>query len=294
MKRSVGTVLLVMLVISAGCSSLARNDDESTATPTVIRESETPTATVANATAVDPSGTLTTAATETSDATTAPTATRTATPTETTTDAHTMKVEAVGDGTSSYTIYDVGDGARTAAGTEKTDSVVANDSATYATGITGKQAADTYDIRAESVGQVVNNGTATLKLYIDGELRGTYEPNENATPSTTTVDDGGPAHNLTIRAVDGGTSQYVANGVGKSAYPAQDTEKTDTIVSTKNDGSFPTAKGITGDHAKDTYRVKWPYLEGFSNDGNATLQVYIDGELRTTVGPGGVDPMNGP
>ena len=312
MKRSISTVLLVMLVVSAGCSGLAKNDGESTATSTVIRESKTPTATVANATAVDPSETPTTAATETSDATIAPTATPTATltatptatltatptatltETETTMDAHTMKIEAVGDGTSSYTIYDVGDGAKAAAGTEKTDSVVANDSATYATGITGEQAADTFDIRAESVGQVVNNGTATLKLYIDGELRGTYEPNENASPSTTTVDNGRPAHNLTIRAVDGGTSQYVANGVGESAYPAQDTEKTDTIVSTENDGSFPTAKGITGDHAKDTYRVEWPYLEGFSNDGNATLQVYIDGELRTTVGPGEVDPMNGP
>ncbi|WP_049996074.1 hypothetical protein [Halococcus sediminicola] len=296
MKRSISTVLLVMLVVSAGCSGLAKNDGESTATSTVIRESKTPTATVANATAVDPSETPTTAATETSDATIAPTATPTATltETETTMDAHTMKIEAVGDGTSSYTIYDVGDGAKAAAGTEKTDSVVANDSATYATGITGEQAADTFDIRAESVGQVVNNGTATLKLYIDGELRGTYEPNENASPSTTTVDNGRPAHNLTIRAVDGGTSQYVANGVGESAYPVQDTEKTDTIVSTENDGSFPTAKGITGDHAKDTYRVEWPYLEGFSNDGNATLQVYIDGELRTTVGPGEVDPMNGP
>lgn len=303
MKLSVGTVLLVMLVVSAGCSSLARNDDESTATPTVIRESETPTETVANATTVGPNETSTTAttATETSDTTTAPTssatATRTATPTATTdgrSDVHTIKIEAVGNGTSSYTIFGVGDGATTAAGTEKTDSVVANDTATYATGITGERAADTYDIRTENVGRVVNNGTATLKLYIDGELQGTYEPNGNASPSTTTADDDGPTHNLTIRAIDDGTSQYVANGVGESAYPAQDTEQTDAIVNTENDGIFPTAKGITGDHAKDTYSVEWPYLEGFSNDGNATLQVYIDGELKTTVGPGGVDPMNGP
>ncbi|WP_256687461.1 hypothetical protein [Halococcus qingdaonensis] len=302
MKLSVGTVLLVMLVVSAGCSTLARNDDESTATPTVIRESETPTETVVNATTVgsgEPSTTAMTA-TETPDTTTeptsTPTATRTATPTATDgrSDVQTMKIEAVGNGTSNYTIYGVGDGATTAAGTEKTDSVVANDTATYATGITGERAADTYDIRTESVGRVVNNGTATLELYIDGELRGTYEPNENPSQSATTTDDGGPTHNLTIRAIDDGTSRYVANGVGESAYPAQDTEQTDTIVSTENDGLFPTATGITGDHAKDTYSVRWPYLEEFSNEGNATLQVYIDGELKTTVGPGGVDPMNGP
>ncbi len=91
----------------------------------------------------------------------------------------TMTIQAVGGGTSSYRVYVPGP-IQLGPDTENTDRVVSNAS-TYAQGIIGDGAKDVYRLSANaSPRRVVNDGNATLEIYVDGELIQTAEPGRNA------------------------------------------------------------------------------------------------------------------
>ncbi|HET7324087.1 MAG TPA: hypothetical protein VFJ06_07135 [Halococcus sp.] len=102
-----------------------------------------------------------------------------------TSNAHTLTVKAVGDGASNYAVYtamggfiNIGPKADRPDEADYPDKIVKTlyGAESHAEGHVGDGGVDSYYLYGNGIGGVVNDGTATLKIYLDGELVGTVEP----------------------------------------------------------------------------------------------------------------------
>lgn len=110
----------------------------------------------------------------------------------------------------------------------------------------------------------------------------TGTPNATETGTNGSTASGGSNRTMTIQAVGGGTSDYRVYVSGPIQL-GPDTENTDRVVS--NASTY--AQGITGDGARDVYQLGGRASpRRVVNDGNVTLEIYVNGELIQTAEPG--------
>lgn len=274
-----------------------------TATPTETQTS-TPTPTPTPTTTPTPTPTATETPTETPTPT--PTETPTPTPTETPTetessssapeDSHNVRIVAEGEGDTYYRMYvdqvriELGEEADREGEAEHPDSVYLNDPY-YAEGYVGAGGVDSYYVGKYTPDETdpslsfVNDGDVTLKVYVNGELYETVQPEEG-------VDDTGPIapsappegdNVITIRAVGGGESNYFFstedNGasLGDEADLAPSAQHPD-YVNPIGGGGF------IGDGGVDSFSSDHS-LTRFTNEGDATLEVSVNGQVCTTIPP---------
>ncbi len=203
-------------------------------------------------------------------------------------------VKAVGEGTSYYRIYvpgsiEFGDDADTDSEAEHPDRVISQFH-TYIQGYIGDGGVDTYVLSGVNPGVIVNDGTATLKIYFNGELRNTVEPGENVDEygplAPTDLPPPDPSQTVVrVEAAGEGNSFYILSStedmrLGQKADIPAEAEIPDHPSPVDGNGIY----GNIGDGGIDTYRTTGN-LDEVRNDGNVTLRVYVDGELWAIVEP---------
>ncbi|EMA43485.1 hypothetical protein C448_09857 [Halococcus morrhuae DSM 1307] len=242
-------------------------------------------------------------ATETPTATPTTTETSTATATPTETDAppegwHNVTIVAAGSGESYYRMYagtgpglDLGSEADTEASVAFEDRVILDDPY-YAEGFVGDGGVDSYQYRPTVEGNpsldFVNDGDATLKVYLDGELYTTVEPGaggeERVDPDASPTGE----NLIRVEAVGGGQSEYSlsagAGGTESFSYEAE-ANPGSTADNPDYTGYVSGAYGFVGDGGVDSYSTDGK-LSSVDNQGSATLKIYQNGELWATVDPG--------
>jgi len=213
LKSTLPLIAVIAIVMSAGCAGLA--GDRGGPTTTVDNQSEANSSgslksTSTQVTTSSPETTTTSTQTPESSASTTvtavpsqtqrppstPTSTvppnetiepnpQTPSSTSTSIPTHTVTVQAADDGTSEYKLYASGD-FELRTNTENTDKIVGS-SPNHVEGITGDNSKDVFTVRGEPPGSsdLVNNGDATLELYVDGELVGTVNPDESSSDDST-------------------------------------------------------------------------------------------------------------
>ncbi|WP_049913097.1 hypothetical protein [Halococcus thailandensis] len=209
-----------------------------------------------------------------------------------------MTIVAAGSGESYYRMYagtgpglDLGSEADTEASVAFEDRVILDDPY-YAEGFVGDGGVDSYQYRPTVEGNpsldFVNDGDATLKVYLDGELYTTVEPGAGGEES---VDpDASPTGENLIRveAVGGGQSEYSlaagAGGTESFSYEAK-ANPGSTADNPDYTGYVSGAYGFVGDGGVDSYSTDGE-LSSVDNQGSATLKIYQNGELWATVDPG--------
>jgi hypothetical protein len=209
-------------------------------------------------------------------------------------DANHVVVKAVGEDASYYRIYvpgsiDLGEEADTDDEAEHPDKVISQ-VATYLQGYVGNGGVDNYVLDGVTPGVIVNDGNTTLKIYMNGKLYDTIEPGENMdeygplAPSELPPPD--PSQKIVrVEAVGDGESSYILSAtedmtLGEEADIPAEAENPDHPAPVDSNAVY----GYVGDGGIDTYRTTGS-LDEVRNDGNATLKVYVGGELWATVGP---------
>ena len=156
----------------------------------------------------------------------------------------------------------------------------------YVEGFVGNGGVDSYRTRADiDPEDIANDGTASLAVYVNGEFVGTVEPGENVEegneigPSTPEPGE----KTLTIEAASGGESSYRFSTTGGANFG----NEADPSISADNPDSVSSlgGTGFVGDGGVDSF-IFGGNLMDVSNDGDATLKMYVDGELVATVEPG--------
>lgn len=298
----------------SGTTGVATSTATRTATRTDARTStrtSVSTATATATTAETPTGTATAIETTSATTTGARTQTRTTTGTRTTSrtpgttavlsrpagldeEQRYLVVRALGSGESYYRIYvpgsiDLGPEADTENADHEDRAIIQTE--TYIQGYVGDGGVDSYAIDV-SPGVMVNDGNATLAVFEDGERIATLEPGaglENGgTIAPTTLPPPNDSENVVrVEAVGGGESAYVLSAsdeltLGNEADIPAEADRPDR----RSRGSSNEVYGFVGDGGVDSYRTAGD-IESLSNDGTATLRVFVDGELWNTVEPNG-------
>lgn len=243
MRRTVVASLIVLLVLSAGCSQLTDDPNaqettstvlEGTATPdsSGVTTTETATATASPTTVATETATKTPTPTEASTPTQTKTATQTTTLTDTPTatptqtdrsrpdDMYNLTIVAANGGESHYRVYV--DQVRMELGPEadrenaKYPDAIYNDDPYYIQGYVGDGGVDSYHTgrySGYSPDEIPhysfrNNGNATLQVYVNGNQTRTVAPGEGV------EEDFGPSappkgnNTITVEAADDGASNY--------------------------------------------------------------------------------------
>lgn len=265
-----------------------------TRTATAV-ETDTPTEVPTPTTTPTPTETPTPTPTATKTETATPTATPTQTPVTTskaaTPGTYNVTIKASSEGKSYYRVscqcgVELGPRADGRGEAEHPDKAVIMDPY-YAQGYVADGGVDSYWFSNPLSGgpdfYYVNDGTATLKVYINGELVRTLSPGYNANGLDLSPHQEGE-NVITIKAVDGGESNYyfrAEGGIyrGEKADPSSAAEHPD-YVNPAGVGS-----GYVGDEGVDSFSFDGS-LTSFTNDGSATLKVYVNGELWATVESG--------
>ena len=212
----------------------------------------------------------------------------------------TLKVRANGAGGSYYRIYpgtcpniELGDEADTEDSAAYEDRVVLDNPPNYAEGYVGDNGVDTYRYQAspdsEPSPKIINDGNVSLEITIGGE------PYTNATPGEGTNServgpDAPPQGDTQVRveAVGDGASNYSLSsgetGGQEFHYEARANPGT-TAAHPDSVGRYSGAYGFVGAGGVDTYST-YGNLYRASNKGTATLKIYQNGELWTTLEPG--------
>lgn len=227
-------IAVAMLVVFAGCATLAGDRDGQTETPSTSTETVTPI--VENDTTPTP--------------TPAPTSTVTTTPVSTTTEVN---------------------------GTPDNSAASRNASANGTTTNT-----NTATPTSTVTPTPIPAPTATATPTPTPPPTATGTPNVTETGTNGSTSSGSSNRTMTVQAVGGRTSDYRVYVSGPIQL-GPNTENTDQVVS--NASTY--AQGITGDGARDVYQLGGRASpRRVVNDGNVTLEIYVNGELIQTAEPG--------
>lgn len=212
---------------------------------------------------------------------------------------YTVNIRANGAGASYYRMYagsnpslELGDRADTEDSATYEDRVIMDDPY-YAEGYVGENGLDTYKYRPTTEGEptldFVNDGNVSLQVSLNGE------PYTNVTPGQGTEDervdpDAPPRGENQIRVEasgEGGANYSVSSGPsgGEEFYYEARANPGTTADNPDFAGSFSGANGFVGAGGVDTYSTDGDLYRAH-NDGSATLKIYQNGDLWTTLEPG--------
>ncbi|WP_237561112.1 integrin [Halococcus sediminicola] len=289
----------------------------STSTPTALdTPTLTPTDTPTPTPTKTPTATPTPTPTETATATPTPTETATPTDTPTATDSETksetatetdssregwynVTIVADGAGGSYYRMYggsgpsiELGEEADTEDSAEYEDHVILDDPY-YSEGFVGANGVDSYQysptVENDPSLRFINDGDVALKVYLDGELYTTV-PAGQGTDGERVDPDAPPqgANQIKVEAVGDGASNYTlsAGEAGTETFFYEDRANPGTTADNPDyTGYVSGAYGFVGADGVDTYSTNGP-LYSAENNGSATLKIYENGDLWTTLEPG--------
>ncbi|WP_079890779.1 hypothetical protein [Halococcus agarilyticus] len=202
-------------------------------------------------------------------------------------------MRAVDGGASYYRVYvpgsiDLGEEADRPDEADHADRVISQ-TTTYIQGYVGEGGVDDY-VTDVGLGVIVNDGNATLEVYLNGELYDTVEPGENAGRYGPLGPPDLPPPNasqkvIRVEAVGDGDATYFLGAteritLGDEADVPAEADRPDR----NSPISWRKIYGYVGDGGVDTYRTTGDVVS-IDNDGSARLRVYVDDELWTTVGP---------
>lgn len=245
MRRTVVASLIMLLVLSAGCSSLTDDPNAQETTRTVLEGTATPdssgattttetaTATASPTTVATETATKTPTATPTPTETSTPTRTKTATRTATSTaiptqsstqtdrsrpdGTYNLTIVAANDGESHYRVYVDQVGMKLGPEADRENATypdaIYNNDPYYIQGYIGDGGVDSYYTYGGSPGEIPhysfrNNGNATLYVYVNGNQTRTVAPGEGV------EEEFGPSappkgnNTITVEAADDGASNY--------------------------------------------------------------------------------------
>jgi hypothetical protein len=245
-KRTAIIIFVSLLVASTGCSSLAGSNEESTGTPAEVRGSTTVTSATNTLPTKVPVTSTTAPMTSIAPKTSAPTDTVTTTVTSTATVTPTetphfyernVTIKAVGNGKSYYRVYTeaditLGSKADRPGEAEHSDELANDHDPEYVEGFVGDGGVDSYRIDVSQPDAIVNDGTATLKIYINGNLTRTVEPGAGV---ATWGQIGPPYPTKTTTTIRGSTATETTTGNTAPTAEAETNSEVDEELLDSND-----------------------------------------------------------